>query len=291
MLRKIVDKIRSSGDVEKVLLGKILAKNISASDQQPLSDHEFKVFSQWGEDGIIQFLLKKLDLPQKTFIEFGVETYRESNTRFLLMHDNWTGLVIDGAKSNIDAIVSQSIYWRYSLNAIQSFITAENIDKTITSNNISGEIGILSVDIDGNDYWVLKAIKNVNPVILITEYNSVFGSERAISIPYSSDFIRGQKGVSNLYYGASLQALTTLAEEKGYSLVGCNSNGNNAFFVRKDKLEDLVPVDVKDAFVDAKFREAKDTNGKLLFLEGRERHEEIKGLPVVNVITDEVEFL
>tara|TARA_B110000259_G_scaffold187596_1_gene242424 strand:+ start:33 stop:908 length:876 start_codon:yes stop_codon:yes gene_type:complete len=291
MLRKIVDKIRSSGDVEKVLLGKILAKNISASDQQPLSDHEFKVFSQWGEDGIIQFLLKKLDLPQKTFIEFGVETYRESNTRFLLMHDNWAGLVIDGAKSNIDAIVSQSIYWRYSLNAIQSFITTENIDKTITSNNISGEIGILSVDIDGNDYWVLKAIKNVNPVILITEYNSVFGSERAISIPYSSDFIRGQKGVSNLYYGASLQALTTLAEEKGYSLVGCNSNGNNAFFVRKDKLEDLVPVDVKDAFVDAKFREAKDTNGKLLFLEGRERHEEIKGLPVVNVITDEVEFL
>jgi len=291
MLRKLVDKLRSARDVEKIMLGSILAKNICASDRQPLSDHEFKVFSQWGEDGIIQFLLRKLVLPQNTFIEFGVETYREANTRFLLMHDNWSGLVIDGSKSNINDIVSQSIYWRYSLNAIQSFITAENIDETITNNNMSGEIGILSVDIDGNDYWVLKAIKNVNPVILITEYNSVFGSERAISIPYSSDFVRGQKGLSNLYYGASLQALTTLAEEKGYSLVGCNSSGNNAFFVRKDKLGDLAPVSVKDAFVDAKFREAKDIKGKLLLLEGNERYEEIKGLPVINIITNAIEEL
>jgi hypothetical protein len=291
MLRKIVDKLRSARDIEKIMLGSILAKNTCAGDKQPLSDHEFKVFSQWGEDGIIQFLLKKLELPQKTFIEFGVETYREANTRFLLMHDNWAGLVIDGSKSNINDIVSQSIYWRYSLNAIQSFITAENIDETITNNNMSGEIGILSVDIDGNDYWVLRAIKSVSPIILITEYNSVFGPDRAISIPYSSDFVRGQKGLSNLYYGASLSALNRLADEKGYSLVGCNSSGNNAFFVRKDKLGDLAPVSVKDAFVDAKFRESKDKKGRLLLLEGDQRYTEIKGLPVTNVITNAVEQL
>ena len=85
--------------------------------------------------------------------------------------------------------------------------------------------------------------------------------------------------------------MTILEEKKGYSLVGCNSSGNNAFFVRNDKLKDLAPVEVREAFVDAKFREAKDRNGNLLFLEGRERYEEMKGLPVVNVITNEVEFL
>ena len=125
MLRRLVDKLRSARDVEKIMLGSILAKSICANDKQPLSDHEFKVFSQWGEDGIIQFLLRKLELSQNTFIEFGVETYREANTRFLLMHDNWSGLVIDGSKSNINDIVSQSIYWRYSLNAIQSNIQSE----------------------------------------------------------------------------------------------------------------------------------------------------------------------
>lgn len=291
MLRTILDKLRSARDTEKIMLGSILAKDICTSSQSSLLEHEFKVFSQWGEDGIIQFLLRKLELSQKTFIEFGVETYREANTRFLLMHDNWSGLVIDGGKSNINDIVSQSIYWRYSLKAIQSFITAENIDDTIINQNMNGEIGLLSIDIDGNDYWILRAIKSVSPIILITEYNSVFGSERAISIPYSSDFVRGQKGLSNLYYGASLSALNRLAEEKGYSLVGCNSSGNNAFFVRKDKLGDLAPISVKDAFVDAKFRESKDKKGKLLFLEGSERYAEIKGLPVINVITNKVEQL
>ena len=252
MIKKIIEKIKSFNEADKILLGSILANNIVARNKKKLSEYEFKVFSQWGEDGIIQYLVQALDIPNKNFIEFGVETYRESNTRFLLMHDNWSGLVIDGSVSNIKDIKNQSFFWRYSLNAVKSFITKENINKLLVENKMEGDIGILSIDIDGNDYWILKEINCVQPAILITEYNSVFGSERAISIPYKEDFVRGRNGISNLYYGASLAALNFAANQKGYSLIGCNSNGNNAFFVRNDMVDQLSylkPLTVSDAFV------------------------------------------
>jgi hypothetical protein len=294
MIKKIIEKIKSFNEADKILLGSILANNIVARNKKKLSEYEFKVFSQWGEDGIIQYLVQALDIPNKNFIEFGVETYRESNTRFLLMHDNWSGLVIDGSVSNIKDIKNQSFFWRYSLNAVKSFITKENINKLLVENKMEGDIGILSIDIDGNDYWILKEINCVQPAILITEYNSVFGSERAISIPYKEDFVRGRNGISNLYYGASLAALNFAANQKGYSLIGCNSNGNNAFFVRNDMVDQLSylkPLTVSDAFVDAKFREAKDKKNNLLYLQGSDRLEEVKGLPVINVITSEEEQL
>ena len=96
---------------------------------------------------------------------------------------------------------------------------------------------------------------------------------------------------SNLYYGASLAALTHLANKKGYALVGCNSNGNNAFYVRRDHLVTLKELTVQEAFVDAKFREARDKKGKLLFLTDSNRYKYIQGLPVINVITNQTEKL
>ena len=251
----------------------------------------FRSFSQWGEDGIIQFIVNTLNLNNKIFIEFGVETYHESNTRFLMMKDNWSGLVIDGSKKNIDIIKKQSIYWKYSLRAVQSFITVDNINSTITNNGYRGEIGILSVDIDGNDYWVTEAINCINPIVLVIEYNSTFGSDRAISVPYDPTFVRTTAHHSNLYYGASLPALTHIANIKGYALIGCNSNGNNAFFIRRDKLEPFKELSVKEAFVDAKFREARNKEGELLYLTGPERYNYIQGLSVVNVITNKIEVL
>ena len=168
-IRQILNKFKSFNDTEKILLGRLLADQYSKNDYEKLSDYEFQVFSQWGEDGIIQFLVRKLNICSKIFVEFGVETYHEANTRFLMMKDNWSGLVIDGSKSNINMIKNQSISWRYSLTAVESFITAENINSIITNNGINGEIGILSVDIDGNDYWVTKAIDCIQPILLINE--------------------------------------------------------------------------------------------------------------------------
>jgi hypothetical protein len=291
-IKGLIDKFKSNNDVEKILLGRLLSEqNKKNTASTNINDHEFKVFSQWGEDGIIQFIVNNLNLNNKTFIEFGVETYYESNTRFLMMKDNWSGLIIDGSKKNIDIIKKQALYWKYSLKAVQSFITVENVNTTIIDNGFYGEIGILSVDIDGNDYWVTEAINCINPILLIIEYNSLFGSDRAISVPYDPTFVRTLAHHSNLFYGASLAALTHIANIKGYALIGCNSNGNNAFFVRRDKLSSFKELSVKEAFVDAKFREARNKVGELLYLSGLERYDYIKGLSVVNVINNEIEVL
>ena len=107
-------------------------------------------------------------------------------------------------------------------------------------------MGILSIDLDGNDYYVLEAIEFFNPRILICEYNAVFGPSRKISVLYDAGFVRREKHFSCLYFGGSLGAITHAAMKKGYSLVGTNTAGNNAFFVRNDLLNDKVTVlDVK----------------------------------------------
>lgn len=214
------NKVKSELEATKFLLGQFLAKSLSTAT---IAESEYKVFSQWGEDGIIQFLIRNLNIQHKIFIEFGVESYRESNTRFLLMNDNWKGLVIDGSAAHVDDIKNQEIYWKYELTAAAQFITKENINSIFTKNGFQGEIGLLSIDIDGNDYWVWQAIESVNPAIIVAEYNSVFGKERAVTVPYDASFYRTNKHFSNLYFGASLKALTLLANKKGYDLVGCNS--------------------------------------------------------------------
>lgn len=288
--KKYFNKLISKDDNQKLLLGKILAKlNNNLDVIKSINEVEFKVFSQWGDDGIIQYLINHINIPNKIFVEFGVETYHESNTRFLLMNNNWSGLVIDGSKENIKAILSQDIYWKFDIIAKPSFITAENINGLIDEENISGDIGLLSIDLDGNDYWVLDAIEVIQPVILIIEYNSVFGNDRFITIPYNPDFDRTEAHYSNLYWGASLPALHYLATKKGYTLIGCNSNGNNAYFVRNDNVSNLPAPTLKQAFVESKYKESRDKKGALTYLKKDQRANIIKGLAVINVQTKEEE--
>jgi hypothetical protein len=199
------------------------------------------------------------------------------------MKDLWRGLVIDGSTENINYILEDPVSWRYGLKAKQAFITAENINSIISEEGFAGSVGILSIDIDGNDYWVFKAIDSVQADILILEYNSIFGSERAVSVPYDPLFRRTEKHYSNLYWGASLRALTELADAKGYFLVGCNSHGNNAFYLNKKHYGKIKPAAVSDAYRSACFRESRDQNGNLTFLEPKSGMELIKGLELINI--------
>lgn len=274
----------------KMLTAKIYANLLNSEDMTQLTDAEFKVFSEYGDDGIIQYLIKKLDIKVKTFVEFGVENYTEANTRYLLLNDLWKGLIIDGSESNILQIKRENIYWRRNLTAVAKFITSENINDVIEQNGFNGEIGILHIDIDGNDYWVWKALNVINPQIVIVEYNAVFGLN-PWTIPYDAQFYRTQKHYSNLYFGTSLTALQMLAEQKGYSFVGCNSNGNNAYFIRNDKLGPLVKLNANDAFVNSQFRESRDAQGNLTHLSGEERIKLLIGLPVYNILTDKIDTI
>ena len=265
-------------------LGRIEARQVEALCAARLSAQEFRAFSQWGEDGIIQFLIRSVPIPRKIFVEFGVENYTEANTRFLLTNCQWEGLVIDGSAENIAFIKNDAISWRHSLKAVHSFVTRENINQLLRENGLEGEIGLLSVDIDGNDYWVWEAITAVSPALVVVEYNSLFGPERAVTVPYDPAFQRGQAHHSHIYYGASLAALVSLGRRKGYAFVGANSAGNNAFFVRRDLRPPVLPeLTAAEGFVARQFREARNERGKLAFLPPEEETALLDNLPLVEV--------
>jgi hypothetical protein len=177
----------------KILAAQSIVRELRGSkDPFPLRQSEFRVFSRFGDDRIIQYVISRIHLPpaEQRFVEFGVENYREANTRFLLLNDNWSGLVMDGSESHVSSIRSEQIYWRKDLTALARFITRENIAPIIEEAGFSGRLGLLSIDVDGNDYWIWEALTQVDQAIVIVEYNGIFGSREAVAIPYQADFVR-----------------------------------------------------------------------------------------------------
>ena len=277
-------KMRNEIDSLKILAAQPLIQIIrNGTSLDSLRAVEFKVFSQFGDDGIIQYLIHRLAPLPDSFVEFGVENYRESNTRFLLLNDNWRGLVLDGDQNCIRQIQNDEIYWRHTLTAKCAWVTRDNINELLREVGFSDEIGLLSIDIDGNDYWIWEKLDAVDPAIVIAEYNSIFGPDLIVTIPYDPNFARHKAHYSGQFWGASLSALTLLATRKGYSLVGCNSAGNNAYFVRKDKTDHVRVLDAKEAFVDARWRDSRDKNGTLTHLTGSERFQAIAELEVYDL--------
>lgn len=266
------------------LNAKLLTNNMLNKESiKNIQDAEFKVFSQWGEDGIIQYIINNIDIKNKFFIEFGVENYIESNTRFLLCNNNWQGLIMDGSESNIEYIKNDEIYWKYNLNAVCEFITKENINSIIKANCTQTEIGLLSIDVDGVDYWIWKEIDCINPIVVVCEYNAVFGDKLKVTVPYEKSFFRTEKHYSNLYWGASLQAFIELGKEKGYSFIGSNSAGNNAFFIKNEYYDSIGSKINEVKYSLSHYRESRDKHGKLTFLSGEDRLEEIKKMEIYNL--------
>ena len=279
----------------KILSSKSYINQIKImSPIKELSDVEFKVFSQFGDDGILQYLIHFLNIPSnfQTFVEFGVENYEEANTRFLLMNNNWRGLIMDGLEKNIQHVTQSSYYWQHDITAKAAFIDKENINELISNSGFYGDIGILSIDIDGNDYWIWNEIIIVKPIIVVAEYNSIFGCEFSLSVPYHQSFVRSKAHYSNLYWGCSLAALNHLAVKKGYVFSGCNGAGNNAYFVRNDYVNNYVPrPSLENGFKESKFRESRDKSGSLTFLNSSDRLKVIRDLPLINVITGETNYI
>jgi hypothetical protein len=280
----LIRKLEIDIYTNRILLGKLLIIENSKKNVKSLEDVEFKIFSQWGEDGIIQYLISKIPIKNKIFVEFGVEDYREANTRFLLVNNNWSGVVIDSNADYIKKIKSEDIYWRYDLKAIHAFITKDNINDLLLNAGLSGDIGLLRIDIDGNDYWVWNEINCISPRIVICEYNSLFGNKYAITIPYDAYFNRTKAHYSNLYFGASLKALCLLAEQKGYCFIGSNSAACNAFFVRNDFKNFVKDIIGEAKYVESKARESRDKFGKLTFISGKDRIKLISHLKVIDFI-------
>jgi hypothetical protein len=266
------------------LVGHLAARAVRDARYDDLSDAEFQVFSQFGEDGIIQHLIHRVPIADEVFVEFGVADYAESNTRFLLVNDNWRGLIIDGDVKHQAFLRATGLDWRHDITALSAFVTRDNIDDLIRSAGIEGDIGLLSIDLDGNDLWVLERIESVSARILVVEYNATFGPDAAVTVPYDPGFQRTAKHWSNLYWGASLAALERTATAKGFTLVAANRAGNNAFFVRDDVLGDLRPRTAADVYRASRFRESRSPEGELTHIGPiQERLRLIRDLPLWDV--------
>jgi len=195
----------------------------------------YKVYSQNDEDGIIAEIFRRIGTTSRTFVEFGVETGVECNTAKLLV-EGWRGLWIESTAASTAAIRREFAPFIADGKLVlkESLVTTENINGLIGKAGFSGEIDLLSIDIDGNDYWVWKAINTVDPRVVVIEYNATLRPPMALVVPYRAD---AQWDGTN-HYGASLEALVRLAAAKNYRLVGCSIAGVNAFFVRADLCAD-----------------------------------------------------
>ena len=235
---------------------------------------------------IIEKLVQVLEPTARRFVEFGVEDYRESNTRFLLQHRNWAGLVLDGSTRNIKSIQRSDLSWRFSLEARQCFITKENINSILEQAGFCGNLGLLSIDVDGNDYWIWRAISVAKPTIVVIEYNSVFGKDLSVTVPYDASFDRSKAHYSNQYFGASARALAELGESLGYKLVAGNLAGSNLFFVQSS--EDRVAAKtVDETYQLIASRQGRDRKGRLTMAEPLSALYEMGHLPLVDTRTGE----
>ena len=204
-------------------------------DDKRLLKYGFKAYSQADEDGIIQEIFQRIGVTNKTFIEIGVGDGLENNTLFLLLK-GWKGFWVDGDLKNIKAIHNKFLFLKDSgrLSIKQVWIDKDNIDSLINDFGLPQEIDLLSIDIDGNDYHVFKNIVSLNPRVVVIEYNAKLPPPVKWVMTYNQCHTK----TNTDYFGASLKSFEYLFQKKGYLLVGCNITGSNAFFVRKDLMEE-----------------------------------------------------
>lgn len=212
----------------------------------------FRVFSDTDEDGILLYIFSLVGTTNRRLVDIGAASPWASNTANLIRNHAWTGLVVDASEQSVDD--TRRFYEGdpdqiYPPDVVCSFVTMENVNRMLREHETTGEIDLLSIDIDGMDYWIWDAIEAVTPRVVVIEFQDILGSERAVTVPYSPRFQLRDYPVnehSNDYVGASLPAMVKLGRRKGYRLVGANVLGFNAFFVRNDVAPDLLSeVEVK----------------------------------------------
>jgi hypothetical protein len=191
-----------------------------------LKECEARVYSQCGEDGVLQNIYECIGTTNKTFVEFGAwDGQHLSNTANLRLNHGWTGLLMEGSDRACGEMVKQE------------FVNAENVEALFAKYGVPETFDLLSVDIDGNDYWVWKAIERFTPRVVVVEYNIFFALDAACTIEYRADHVWDETA----YHGASLAAFHKLGAEKGYTLVHTDSWAPNAFFI----LDRELPADYR----------------------------------------------
>tara|TARA_B100000989_G_C19491078_1_gene449842 strand:- start:147 stop:1097 length:951 start_codon:yes stop_codon:yes gene_type:complete len=297
LLGKILIRLISNFNIKKKFINSLnfniglnsLLQNRNLYDNgKNINEFELKINSQNGEDGIIDFLLHKLKISKPNFVEIGVGEYVESNTRFLYDRYLQRGLIIDCIENFKKRASSNINLWKGDLNIVEEKINPENVNQVL-GENCNFDIDLFSIDIDGIDYWVIEKLNPKISKLFIAEYNSVFGHEYDISVPYIDNFERYSYHYSGLCYGMSLKALIRLMNEKGFYFIGTNNFKNNAFFINNNFQFDVFFKGFQavnnlnlETFTNSTFAESRNKKGKLNYLRGKKRWEEIKDCEIVD---------
>lgn len=260
---------------------------------------ELKVFSQFGEDGILDYLCDLLSISKPRILEIGAGDFTECNSRFLAEVRGASVYAVDGTSGLLRNLRKGSLAWRTSLHGEELWVTPDNVrGLTERARHAMGGVDILSLDIDGNDFWVLQRIPLEGVAIAVIEYNPILGPERAISVPRKDAFSRELEHWSWLYYGASLRAFVEFMARSGFRFVGSNRPGNNAFFVRSEfapeksaALETEATRGGLASHTDWRIRDARDSHGQMSYRSASDALSGLSGLPVVNTLTGAHESL
>lgn len=246
-----------SNQLNQVLLKTMWRSRLEENATLPTFDEvQFRAYSQNGEDGILLYIFSLIGTLNKQYVEICAGNGEQCNCANLTINHGWRGLMLDGDAENVKA--GRAFYaqhpdtFLWPPTFVQAWITRQNVNEIVSENGISGEIDLLSLDIDGNDYWILEALDVVQPRVIVAEYQNAWGPDISITQRYQDDFSYKEAMVSHNSLprcGASLSALAKLAKRKGYRLVGCERYCFNAFFVKDGIGEKVLPeVKVADCF-------------------------------------------
>ena len=276
----------------KIQNGKLFENNIQnkLKSYKNINEIFFKVFSQDYEDGILQYLLKSLNISSVKFVEIGTQDYSESNTRYIFETMRCEGLIIDPT-ANLENLIKKRLkLWQNNLKIFNGYVSDQNINTILKETSFENELDLFSIDIDGIDYWILKKLKKKISKIFIAEYNPYFGPNKEICAPNIENFDRFRYHKSGFCFGMSIKALINLMNSKGYSFIGTNRLNCNAFFLRKDLINKIslkIPaLDDLSTYSDVTFKVLKKNN-KLV--SHKELEEEIKKIYVFNIKKNKIE--
>ena len=296
MIRRLVKKLAFMAGIQPhdfryaIGVATIAAHRSSNHQKKNLWDYECKVYSQWGEDGILDFLFDSMSIDKPSIVEFGVGDFSECNSRFSAEYRNANLFLVDSREDLLPNVLSNSLYWKSLIEVRNEWITPSSAEILLSeAKRVLGRVDCLSLDIDGNDYWIIKDLNLDGISVVVVEYNPIFGAKDAVTVPRDDEFNRTRAHHSNLYYGASVVAWIKLFEQKGFVFVGSNRVGNNGFFVSK-KHANLFNFDVSNLnrFTDWRVRESRNPEGNLTYVSGGDRLRLIDGLPLFNTMTEEI---
>jgi hypothetical protein len=223
----------------------------------PLNDVGFRAYSQFEEDGILLYLFSLIAPRNRTCVEICAGNGRQCMATNLILNHGWWGYLFDGNENNVRDgrrfFANSQDTFLHPPTFTHAWITAENVNEQLVSAGVQGPVDLLSLDIDGMDYWVWKAIEVIQPTVLVCETHNVVPPGLSLTVPYDPAFVNDSED----YRGVSLEAMCRLSREKGYRLVGAHRFGFNAFFVKNGVGEEFFPEIAASACVGDAFSEKR----------------------------------